>query len=314
MNSIDKQLSDIASVHLGKAGDGTVVKPYVTPDTIDPSLIVPIPRELNRTKYGIDRNTVMFGYDVWHAYEFSTMLRNGYPISGTLKWVYNCLSKSIIESKSAKLYLNSYNMHRFDVDSFDHSSPGGTEVDDLFREHFFKQMKTDPRCALQLDMMAPEVYPFTRHFTRIEHIVHIPSLKFEVFNEDPNILVSVPGTRQAQLLTTNALRSNCRVTNQPDWGDLFVYINGSKHVLPDSLLQYVVSMRKENHFHEEIAECVYKRLYDLLSPDELLVACLYTRRGGIDICPVRATSYELLNVLATPLLSPTIRTAKTQRQ
>jgi 7-cyano-7-deazaguanine reductase len=84
------------------------------------------------------------------------------------------------------------------------------------------------------------------------------------------------------------------VTNQPDWGDVYIHIKGEKAVTPESLLQYIVSMRKENHFHEEIAECIYKRLFDLLQPEELFVACLYTRRGGIDINPVRASNNRVL--------------------
>ena len=99
-------INDIASVHLGKAGDGTVVKPYVTPNNIDPSLLVGIPRKLNRKQYKIDSNNLPFeGLDSWNCYEFSTLMNNGFPISGVLRVIYPANSPNIVESKSLKLYL-----------------------------------------------------------------------------------------------------------------------------------------------------------------------------------------------------------------
>lgn len=341
-----KEIEKLASVHLGKAGDGSVVKPYVTPDTIDPNLIVAVPRHLNRTEYGIDENTRMVGYDVWHAYEFSTLTGNGFPVTGMLKWVYDSNTYNIIESKSAKLFLNSFNMHRWPSNSQSaleelYSAIGTDSVRDKnlglvgsvatsaqfeFHEHFKNKVLTETEAEksahlldeyLHLDMedegLAP-ADPFNIPFTRITDVVDLSSIVFEHFNEDPAILKVVDSTEEYVAWTTDVLRSNCRVTNQPDWGDVYVYIKGKKTVTPESLLQYVVSMRKENHFHEEIAECIYKRLLDLLEPDELLVSCLYTRRGGIDICPVRATSQDVINAIASELVSVTSITKKTLKQ
>jgi 7-cyano-7-deazaguanine reductase len=93
---------------------------------------------------------------------------------------------------------------------------------------------------------------------------------------------------------------------------VYIHIKGEKAVTPESLLQYIVSMRKENHFHEEIAECIYKRLWDLLEPEELLVTCLYTRRGGIDINPTRASNYPLMN--SAPIVDAYNFCEKTARQ
>ena len=110
MNNQD-ELNKLVGVHLGKAGDGTAVKPYVTPDTVDPTLLVPVPRVLNRTAYNIDEDKLPFvGTDAWNAYEFSTLLTNGFPVSGWLKFTYSSDSPNIVESKSVKLYLNSFNM------------------------------------------------------------------------------------------------------------------------------------------------------------------------------------------------------------
>jgi 7-cyano-7-deazaguanine reductase len=318
MSDNQSKLNELVSVHLGKAGDGSVVKPYVTPDTIDASLIVSVPRELNRVQYGINHDTKMVGVDVWHAYEFSTMARKGYPVSGMFKWVYDASSRAsenIIESKSAKLYLNSYNMHRWE-DAYDPIQIKGLVAEQFYKD-FTEKVGNDTVVDGQLHLPTDceGVYPmFDVPFTPIEQIVPYMDVEFTVFNEDPNLLKVVDGGMMPLALTTNALRSNCRVTNQPDWGDVFVYVEGGKHVTPTSLLQYVVSMRKENHFHEEITECVYKRLLDLLQPDRMLVACIYTRRGGIDICPVRATDWDTLYRVSNSLVDPTRVTTRTQRQ
>ena len=107
------KIEDIASVHLGKAGDGSVVKPYITPDNIDNSLLVGIPRHLNRTAYNIDDSDLPFvGFDTWNCYEFSTLTTNGFPVCGVIRLVYPANSPNIVESKSLKLYMNSFNMAR----------------------------------------------------------------------------------------------------------------------------------------------------------------------------------------------------------
>jgi 7-cyano-7-deazaguanine reductase len=90
------------------------------------------------------------------------------------------------------------------------------------------------------------------------------------------------------------LKSNCKVTGQPDWGNIFIAYKAAHTIEPSSLLKYLISFRGENHFHEEIVETVYKRLYDLLAPEELTVVAFYTRRGGIDINPCRTTDLKLI--------------------
>lgn len=285
---VDK-INELASVHLGKAGDGTVVKPYVTPDKVDSSLLVGVPRSLNRTAYGIEDDDLPFeGGDAWNAYEFSTLLENGFPVSGWLKFTYASDTPNIVESKSVKLYLNSYNMDKII-----------SSLDDLW-------IIEDKLSADLTKVVGGEVYvylhmgdvdtfkPITGDFTSLEQYCNIEKMVFTDYNESASILEVVPSIGRYERWRSHSLRSNCRVTNQPDWGDVYVHIKGDKSVTPESLLRYIVSMRKENHFHEEITECIYKRLWDLLQPEELLVTCLYTRRGGIDINPVRASSYDLV--------------------
>jgi 7-cyano-7-deazaguanine reductase len=293
------KIEDIASKHLGKAGDGTVVKPYITPDNVDSSLLVGVPRYLNRTQYNIDEYDLPFdGYDTWNCYEFSTLTTNGFPVCGVIRLVYPSSSQAIVESKSLKLYLNSFNMARL-ADTV-------ADVIDISEVTIQKDVAnvlglSDP-LELQVAfltersiMVPPISNDMTYPFMSLEHSVGVNSMKFDHYNEDPNILQVVDTVPDVEHNWHSAvLRSNCRVTNQPDWGDVYISIKGELTVTPESLLQYIVSMRRENHFHEEICECIYKRLHDLLKPDNLFVSCLYTRRGGIDINPARASGYLTL--------------------
>lgn len=306
MNEIEK----LASVHLGKAGDGSIVKPYVTPDSVDSSLLVGVPRELNRTHYKITGQPPFVGADVWNAYEFSTLLKNGYPLSGLLKLTYSAYTPNIVESKSLKLYLNSYNMARLitipqDIEVI--LAKIQDDVADVVGGWVDAQFITDS------DEVAFSK-PITGPFLHLEDLCDYTNISFDRYNEDPAILQVVENNLQfPQAFKTAVLRSNCRVTNQPDWGDVYVYIEGYKTVTAASLLQYIVSMRKENHFHEEVCECIYKRLWDILTPRALLVGCLYTRRGGIDINPIRASSYGLMSGMA-PITDEYVFCTKTLRQ
>lgn len=290
MSDNQKELNELVSVHLGKAGDGTVVKPYVTPDEVDPSLLVSVPRHLNRTMYGIKDNDLKFvGVDAWNGYEFSTLLKNGFPVSGWIKFTYPADSPNIVESKSVKLYLNSYNMARL-IDTTDDI----WIIEDKITADLRKATGSDDVEVFLRWGDIDTVKPIIGDFISLEHYCNISKMSFRDYNESASILEVVPSIGRYERWRSYSLRSNCRVTNQPDWGDVFVHIKGDKAVTPESLLKYIVSMRKENHFHEEIAECIYTRLYDLLEPEELFVACLYTRRGGIDINPARATDVRTL--------------------
>ena len=104
-------------------------------------------------------------------------------------------------------------------------------------------------------------------------------------------------TEKKYFLKFGGLRSNCRVTHQPDFGDVFIYYNSRNHIKEDNLFAYLTSFRSEYHFHEECCEMIFKRLSDILNDsDELMVCALYTRRGGIDINPVRRKNCQISDV------------------
>lgn len=308
MKDTMNEIESIASKHLGKAGDGSVVKPYVTPDSVDPTLLVGVPRILNRTQYQIESGgPATLGVDVWNAYEVSFLLQNGYPVNCIVRLVYDADSVNIVESKSIKLYLNSFNMNKFETLNVTEAL---RQVKSKISLDLTDVLGVVPQVGV---MLAHQHYPEARvpPFPSLENIVNHEEMVFEDVNENPKLLkkTSMPGL----VVKTALLRSNCRVTNQPDWGDVYISMTGKNTPSAASLAQYIVSMRKENHFHEEICECIYKRLHDIFKPDNLFVACLYTRRGGIDINPIRYSSKDYFDA-AFPGFTSTETLYKTSRQ
>jgi 7-cyano-7-deazaguanine reductase len=139
--------------------------------------------------------------------------------------------------------------------------------------------------------------------------------QYNQYTEDPGLLEGISRERDLeQKFYSGLLKSNCRVTSQPDWGDVFIYIKSKTAIDAHSIKKYVISYRDECHFHEEICECFYKRLKDAFDPSELLVMCLYARRGGIDINPVRASSQDLIEKYAANLIDPEAVHIKTSKQ
>lgn len=269
------QTDKIASKHLGKKSEGS--------EKYNPDLLVAIPRLENRKQYNIDNNNLPFkGGDVWHAYEFSVLCKNGIPVTRLLKIKYNCDSEFLVESKSLKLYLNSFNMTRL-----------GNNINECLNickktieEDLSKTLKTNVTAAF-IENNTERVEIFNK-FTNIMQYVDDTTLKIEKFKEAPELLEVKNSEIKEYYLTFDSLRSNCRVTHQPDFGDVFIYYKSQKHIEEASLVKYLCSFRSEYHFHEECCEMIYKRLYDILDKgDGLFVCALYTRRGGIDICPAR---------------------------
>jgi 7-cyano-7-deazaguanine reductase len=269
------KIENIAGVHLGNN------KRYETPNAVDPSLLVKIPRDLNREDKGIDASHFQ-GYDVWVAYEFSCLSRTGVPDNSVLKIVYPSDSEFIVESKSLKLYLNSWYMVR---------SERPNDFACIIAEHLSALLKTDVR-----------VTPFI--VQRDKSYVHLPMQNAmnldncfsrddevkEYSGSDPYFMLKGSKTTNYNKVSyyTHSLRSNCRVTNQPDTGTLYLDMEGIRHFDPVDFGKYIYSFRKVNHFHEEVCEVIFNDIDSLFSPERLVVACQFERRGGISINPFRA--------------------------
>ena len=278
------------------------------PQNYSPDVLFPVARQLNRDGLGLQPDSLPFvGADAWHAYEASCLTNAGLPVVGLLKIVYPCTSPYIVESKSLKLYLNSFNMERM----------GATRLDAI--ENMSARVQRDLSALLKSDVLVAFHSNADSHriwdtsgFIVLEDSVDADAMSILSYTEDPALLVADAASRGGRLrVQSHLLRSNCRVTHQPDWGTVFIDIDSS--LLPDkqALLAYVVSLRGENHFHEEICELIFTRLLAKFQPRSLMVCCVYTRRGGIDICPARATDTGLL---PDALLNPECLTPKLLRQ
>lgn len=294
-----KQLTmSIEATHLGKNSN--------YPQHYDPTVLVAVPRQLNREQYQIkERNLPFTGVDVWNAYEFSFLLKNGLPVVGILKIVYSCASEFLVESKSLKLYLNSFNM-----DGFGNAVNDGINQTVTIIQHDLEKLLN---CTVEVCFFKhnhPVQVSGFEGFTIVEELIDSPNLKCNNYTESQELLDNIHSSGELNW-GTHLLRSNCKITFQPDWGSIFVSMKGPKQPTPEGFLKYIISLRNENHFHEEICEMVYKRFTDIYEPEHLMVTCAYTRRGGIDINPVRSrfvADYPL------NLINPTIKTAPVFRQ
>ena len=216
-------------------------------DQYDKSLLVPVERKHNRTKYNIDDTNLEFvGFDTWNAYEVSFQLSNGLPVSAVAKISYPCNTHSIVESKSIKLYLNSYNMTKFDLTKEKAIEFVGEQI----AADLAEVLGGEVSCTLHTNSHdIPDTVFDESEFTDIENLVNGEEIIFDQYNESPDILKKARGEGGYFAVKTSLLRSNCRITNQPDWGDAYIIMEGSKLPTMESLLQYIVSFRKESHFH-----------------------------------------------------------------
>ena len=241
------------------------------PRQFDAGLLYPIPRALGRASLGLAAGAVGFvGIDRWHAYELSWLDARGKPHVATATLQVPADSSNLIESKSLKLYLNSCNATRFEsVDGFrrqveaDLSAAAGAPVTVAFGLPPFNMPAASTIDALDADI--------------------------ETFGPpDPALLTADTDLVVEETLHSALLKSNCPVTGQPDWADLFIAYRGPR-IEPASLLRYVVSFRDHAGFHEQCVERIFIDLHARCLPEWLSVEARYTRRGGLDINPWRGT-------------------------
>ena len=274
-----QEVVEIDSKHLGKVG-GDGYK-----DTYAQELLVKVPRYFNREGYGWTSDSFV-GVDTWNCYEVSAITTKGQPVAGMLKIVCPADSEYHVESKSIKLYLNSFNMTRIGDNAADCISG----IESKVKRDLDELLETDTIVSFYASEEEGEALSF-EWYSDLGDIVDLDQIDFTAFKSDSSQLAIEDNSDDPieVKLKSNLLRSNCRVTNQPDWGDVFIRINGRDVPAVDALAKYIVSHRTVSHFHEEICEMVFKHLTDAYQPEDLMVSCLYTRRGGLDINPIRAT-------------------------
>jgi 7-cyano-7-deazaguanine reductase len=241
-----------------------------------PNLLQAVPRSLNRHDIHLFDQLPFMGEDVWYGYELSWLNTKGKPQVAVAEFRIPCTSENLIESKSFKLYLNSFNQHRFDS---------------------WQQVEQH----LQQDLSQCANAPVKVSLYNVEHcdalaIASIPSeyrciddldINIEHYQYDPSLLKQQNSLTE-QHLVSHLLKSNCLITNQPDWATIFIHYKG-KTIDEAALLSYLISFRQHNEFHEQCVERIFTDLFALEQIDSLTVFARYTRRGGLDINPFRST-------------------------
>ena len=242
----------------------------------DRTLLQPVPRALNRDGLGITQNQPFtIGADIWTAYEISWLNEKGLPQVAIADIYLDYQSQNLIESKSFKLYLNSFNQSKFT----DFNAVQQTMQRDL------------SECAqgdVKVRLNPVAVYDSQK----IDHLQGdcIDEQDIEITSYEFNadwLKDCVSDEIVEEKLVSHLLKSNCLITNQPDWGTLHIHYIGKK-IDHEKLLRYVVSFRQHNEFHEQCVERIFCDLMHYAKPEKLTVYARYTRRGGLDINPFRS--------------------------
>ncbi|WP_341677727.1 NADPH-dependent 7-cyano-7-deazaguanine reductase QueF [Niveibacterium sp. SC-1] len=245
-------------------------------DQYAPELLFPIPRQGKRDELGIAPGTLpFFGEDLWNAYELSWLDPRGKPVVALGELRVPAASPCLIESKSLKLYFNSFNQSRF---------ASAAEVEAVVARDLSAAAGAPVSVSIQpLGAQPPRTLAYPQG-------VLLDGLEIEVdcYQPTPELLRTSPGTEVSETLYSHLLKSNCLVTGQPDWGMLVVRYRGAP-IDREALLRYVISFRQHNEFHEQCVERVFMDVQRQCRPSELAVWARYTRRGGLDINPFRAS-------------------------
>ena len=247
----------------------------------DRTLLQPVPRALNRDGLGITQNQPFtIGADIWTAYEISWLNEKGLPQVAIADVYLDYQSQNLIESKSFKLYLNSFNQSKFaDVNS----------VQQTMQRDLSECAQGDVK--VRLNPVA--VYDSQK----IDHLqgdcIDEQDIEITSYEFNANWLKDcVSDEIVEEKLVSHLLKSNCLITNQPDWGTLHIHYIGKK-INHEKLLRYVVSFRQHNEFHEQCVERIFCDLMHYAKPEKLTVYARYTRRGGLDINPFRSNFENL---------------------
>ncbi|WP_311419005.1 NADPH-dependent 7-cyano-7-deazaguanine reductase QueF [Haemophilus parahaemolyticus] len=265
MNYQDKSLSAL------KLGQNTKYK-----SQYDASLLQPVPRRLNREGLGIvEQQPFNQGADVWTCYELSWLNSNGLPQVAIADVEIDFKSENLIESKSFKLYLNSFNQTKFaSIEEVEQTltrdlrkcASGQVSV----KIHKLADYTNQPIVNFSGECIDEQEIQIESYIFSNQHLENVA--------EDEIV---------EETLVSHLLKSNCLITSQPDWGSVQIHYVG-KRLNREKLLRYLVSFREHNEFHEQCVERIFTDLMQFAKPEKLTVYARYTRRGGLDINPFRS--------------------------
>ena len=255
----------------------------------DSSLLQSVPRSLNRNELSLKANNLPFyGVDLWNIYELSWLNKKGKPMvaTGVVKVPFD--SEFLIESKSFKLYLNSFNQSQFESIE----TVQNTLKSDLSA---CANKPVEVTINATLDNINDQLGTFNG--------INLDELDIEIseYHLSPSILENISSTEiVTESVYSHLLKSNCLITSQPDWASIEVSYTGKK-LDHEKLLKYLISFRQHNEFHEQCVERIFCDLMTYASLTSLTVYARYTRRGGLDINPIRSTE-KVFKISNTRLL------------
>jgi len=273
--------NSILKKHQSEAIDSELGKKSEYDETYNPDRLYAIPRAGKRREIGIDPEQLPFtGFDCWNHYEVSWLNEKGKPLVAIAEIYYDCSSPFIVESKSLKLYFNSFNQCKF---------KSGAEVEKIIQRDLQKII--DANVTVMIKTLDAATAQIQEKFAGV--CIDDLDVKCTIYTVDANYLATDDEIVE-EVLYSDLLKSNCLVTNQPDWGSVQISYKGKK-INREGLLKYLVSFRNHNEFHEQCVERIFADIMKHCKPDELTVYGRYTRRGGLDINPYRSTRKVIAN-------------------
>lgn len=250
--------------------------------TYDANLLFPILRESKRHEIGILTKELPFvGFDLWNHYEVSWLNAKGKPIVAIAEISYPCESACIIESKSMKLYFNSFNNTKFS---------NIEEVTKVIIKDLSERVKSKVQVVIKDLSNIQNLVAYAKMDGVCLDSLDVECSSYTV-NKDYLTTLSTPCS---ETVYSNLLKSNCLITNQPDWASIQITYKGNKieHL---GLLKYLISFRNHNEFHEQCIERIFMDIMQMCKPTELNIIGRYTRRGGLDINVYRCSN-KLSNI------------------
>ena len=255
--------------------DSPLGKPASYEGSYDPSLLYPIDRSQTREGLGLGKTVPFFGIDIWNAYELSWLNLRGKPQVGILNVTVPADSPNIIESKSFKLYLNSFGQAKL----------GGT---DALCELLCADLSAGFGAPVQVSVILQDAFAAQKN-EELDGLL-LDRLDIDVDEYEPNLSflkTSYDASPIEEKLVSHLLKSNCPVTGQPDWASLQIHYVGFP-INQEGLLKYLISLRSASGFHEQCVENIFMDILRQCKPTKLAVYARFTRRGGIDINPWRS--------------------------
>jgi 7-cyano-7-deazaguanine reductase len=251
-------------------------------DQYDASLLFPIPRATGRAEIGVTGSPRFFGADLWTAFELGWLNLRGKPQVALGHIIVPCESTHIVESKSFKLYLNSFNNTRF-ADADEVKARIRTDISAAIWQGGPVQS------SVGVKLLGPESFD-------LESVHELDGLSLDRLDIEctrytpaPDLLTAALDEQPVEeVLVSSLLKSNCLVTGQPDWGSVQIRYAGPQ-IDQEGLLKYIVSFRNHNEFHEQCVERMFVDIWTRCKPARLTVYARYTRRGGLDISPFRTS-------------------------